>query len=154
MRVWRICKRMYAASGFSGEGGLHAPGRWNHLGRRIVYTSQSLSLATLETWVHVGPLSPLPDHVAMSAEIPAHLPIYDISELSLPPDWRRISPSPLVVRDIGTEWLSSLASAVARVPAVTTPGEFNYLLNPMHPDFATIQTRETVPFQFDPRMWK
>lgn len=154
MLVWRICKKRYAASAFSGEGGLYAPGRWHHLGQRIVYTSQSLSLATLETWVHVGPQLPLPDHVAISAEIPTGLTIYDISELSLPQEWRRISPSPSLVRDIGTEWLRSLASAVARVPAVTTPGEFNYLLNPLHPDFTRIQTVETLPFQFDPRMWK
>jgi RES domain-containing protein len=78
MQVWRICKRRYAESAFSGEGGLIAPARWHHVGNRIVYTSQSLSLATLETWVHVAPQFPLPDHVALPADIPDDLRIYDI----------------------------------------------------------------------------
>lgn len=154
MRVWRICKRRYAESAFSGEGGLIAPARWHHVGNRIVYTSQSLSLATLETWVHVAPRFPLPDHVALPADIPGDLRIYDIGESLLPADWKRTSPPSLIVRDIGTQWLRSQVSAVARVPAVTTSGEFNYLLNPLHADFGSIRTGEAQPFQFDPRMWK
>lgn len=86
--------------------------------------------------------------------IPDDVFIHDIPESSLPAEWKRISPPPLVVRDIGTEWLLSKRSAVARVPAVTTPGEFNYLLNPLHPDFRKLQPGEPQPFQFDPRMWK
>jgi RES domain-containing protein len=119
-----------------------------------VYTSESLSLATIETWVHVAPPSELPDHVALPAEIPDNLRVCDISELALPADWRRGSPTSLLLRDIGTEWLESLVSAVARVPAATTPGEFNYLLNPLHPDFLAIRPGEARPFEFDPRMWK
>jgi RES domain-containing protein len=154
MRVWRICKKLHADSAFSGEGGLIAPGRWHQKGNRVVYTSQSLALATLETWVHVAPHSPLPDHVALSAYIPDDLRIHDISESSLPPTWRSVGPPPLLLRDIGTTWLDSQISAVARVPATTTPGEFNYLLNPLHPDFRSIRTGAQQPFSFDPRMWK
>jgi RES domain-containing protein len=154
MRVWRICKKRYAANAFSGEGGLLAPARWHHMGVRIVYTSQSLSLAALETWVHVAPQSPLPDHVSVPLVIPDGLPIHDIPEASLPQDWKRISPPSLLVRDIGHAWLLSKVSAVARVPAVTTAGEFNYLINPLHPDFRKLEPGEAQPFQFDARMWK
>jgi len=151
MRVWRICKKLYAANEFSGDGGLIAPARWHHRGNRIVYTSQSLAL---ETWVHVAPKSPLTDHVALWADIPDGLAVHDISESSLPPTWRSASPPCLLLRDLGTRWLASQVSAIARVPATTTPGEFNYLLNPLHPDFRSIRTGAQQPFSFDPRMWK
>lgn len=49
-----------------------------------MYTSQSLALATIETWVHVAPHAPLPDHVALPAEIPDDLAVHEISEFSLP----------------------------------------------------------------------
>jgi len=36
----------------SGEGGLYAPARWTPQGFRAVYTAESLSLASLEVFVH------------------------------------------------------------------------------------------------------
>jgi hypothetical protein len=48
----------------------------------------------------------------------------------------------------------SNSTAVARVPAATTPDEFNYLLNPSYLDFIRIRQLEPRPFVFDPRMWK
>jgi RES domain-containing protein len=152
--VWRICKSAYAKNAFSGDGGLKTPARWRHAGHRIVYTAQSLSLAALETWVHVAPDFPLPDHVQISAEIPAGLAVLNINEPELPLGWRIAEPASQVLRDIGTNWLASLTSPVARVPATTTPGEYNYLLNPVHPDFHKIHSGRPEPFNFDPRMWK
>ena len=154
MRVWRISKKRCALSAFSGEGGLVAPARWHHVGHRIVYAAQSLSPATIETWVHISPTHRLSDHVEVWADIPDELSIYNVSESDLPAGWSVVSPPMLALRDIGTRWLQSRTSAVARVPAATTPGEFNYLLNPLHLDFATIHTGVPRPFTFDPRMWK
>ena len=42
--VWRISKKKYAATAFSGEGAKLVGGRWNSQGNSIVYTSASLSL--------------------------------------------------------------------------------------------------------------
>ena len=153
MRVWRICKAIYAGRSFLGEGGLIAPARWHHSGHRIVYTAQSLALAALETWVHVEPAKPLPTYITIFAEIPDDLVVHMIEEPSLPRDWRRAEPQP-ALRNIGTEWLVSRRTTVARVPATTVPGEFSYLLNPEHRDFARIYQGEAQPFRFDRRMWK
>ncbi len=49
MRFWRISN--YAD--LSGEGGRLAAGRWNRLGRRIVYLAEHPALALLETLVHL-----------------------------------------------------------------------------------------------------
>lgn len=154
MQVWRICKKQYSESAFSGKGRLNTDGRWHHKGCLIVYTSQSLSLATLESWMHIGPKDQLPHYISIAADIPDALSVYVIHEKTLSPGWNSIRPAPKLVRDLGTQWLTSHSSAVARVPAATTVGEFNYLLNPLHSDFRKIRQLEPQAFSFDPRMWK
>lgn len=53
--VWRIVREKYAATAFDGEGAYRYGGRWNSQGRRVVYTSATLSLAALEMLVHLQP---------------------------------------------------------------------------------------------------
>jgi hypothetical protein len=45
LRLWRISKRKYADTAFSGEGARRVGGRWNSRGQGMVYTSGTLSLA-------------------------------------------------------------------------------------------------------------
>ena len=52
MFVWRICSKKYQSSAFSGTGGLYTSGRWHPQGYKIVYTAESLALASLEIFVH------------------------------------------------------------------------------------------------------
>jgi RES domain-containing protein len=127
--------------------------RWNHKGHRIVYTSQSLFLATLELWVHTPPIEPLTTYVSVAARIPDHLQITAFDLETLPSGWQE-DPAPASLRDLGTNWLVSKVSAVARVPSAIVPTEYNYLLNPEHPDFGLITMAEPIPFVFDRRMWK
>jgi len=127
--------------------------RWNHKGHRIVYTSQSLALATLELWVHTPPLEALMTYVSAPAEIPDDLRITSLDEAALPPNWQE-DPSPDALRDMGTRWLMTKTSVVMRVPSVILPTEYNYLLNPDHSDFKRIRVLDPIPFVFDRRMWK
>ena len=101
MRVWRITKRRYAANAFSGEGGLRAPARWHHVGHRIVYTAESLSLAAIETWVYIPPPHELRDHVQVWADIPDDITIYTIDE-ALPNGWNTVFTPQVQLRDLGT----------------------------------------------------
>ena len=43
MRLWRISNH----ASLSGEGGLHASGRWHTRGRRVVYTGKHLQLVLM-----------------------------------------------------------------------------------------------------------
>jgi RES domain-containing protein len=40
------------------------------------------------------------------------------------------------------------------VPSAVIPSEKNYLLNPKHPEFRRIRIENSIPFEFDSRMWK
>ncbi len=53
MYLWRICAAKYQDSAFSGLGGLYVSGRWHQRGNKVVYTAESLALATLEILVHL-----------------------------------------------------------------------------------------------------
>jgi RES domain-containing protein len=52
-------------------------------------------------------------------------------------------------RGLGTRWIKEKTSAVLRVPSVVVPRESNFVLNPEHPDFASIAVDAPLPFQFD-----
>ncbi len=153
MQVWRICKRQHVSDAFSGIGAEKSGGRWNHKGRRMAYTSSSLSLAALELFVHLEPNLIPDDLYSVSATIPDAASKQRLSAKDLPKHWRDY-PAPTELREIGTQWLQKQRSLVLVVPSAVNPVETNCLLNPTHPEFATITEITTQPFQFDPRMWK
>ena len=41
-----------------------------------------------------------------------------------------------------------------RVPSTLTQSEFNFLLNPSHPEFSKIRIGSPRPYKFDPRLLK
>jgi len=58
------------------------------------------------------------------------------------------------VQTIGDEWMFNRTSAVLRVPSAVVPTEWNYLLNPSHPDFAMVTIGAKQRIKFDPRLIK
>ena len=153
MRVWRVCLERHATSAFSGEGSLKYAGRWHRAGVRVVYASSSLALAALEYFVRLPALESPNPLVAIPSEIPASVKIIYRAARNLPPGWNAFPPPPTVQR-IGMDWIRSRPSPVLGVPSVLIPGEWNFLLNPLHPHFPRIRIGKPVPFALDPRMWK
>jgi RES domain-containing protein len=150
IRVWRLCKRSRAASAFDGRGAAQNPGRWNGSGIAVVYTAESRSLASLEVLVHTE------DTQVLAAVNWAMIPVSIDESLieilhALPVDWRRL-PAPLSTREAGTRWVAEARSAVLQVPSIVMDGEFNYILNPRHADFARLEIGEPLAFSFDPRL--
>lgn len=148
MRIWRITARKHIETVFSGIGGLYASGRWHPQGYKISYTSESLALASLEVFVH----SETTDIslACVSAIIPDTTPILEITDL--PANWQAVSTYPNL-QEIGLKWLKSMECHVLKVPFAIIPVEYNYLINPEHPDLR-LQTEQVLEFQFDSRMWK
>jgi RES domain-containing protein len=153
MIVYRICKARYAKSAFSGAGGLESSGRWHRKGQPIVYTASTVSLAALEYFVHLGRIDSRIALVVASATIADSFSIEIVDPASLPKGWNS-SPPVDATMNLGTQWCLGLRSAVIKVPSAVILGEFNYLLNPRHPDFKLIKISASEPFSFDTRMWK
>ena len=151
MRVWRIASAAHAA--FDGEGARRYGSRWTRKGLPVVFASATLSLAALERFVHADPdLEPV-HLLALSIEIAAAVAIERVENDALPADWRTY-PAPAALAAVGERWLRAARAAVLSVPSVVIPHERNYILNPVHADFATLAPQTAEPFSFDPRMWK
>jgi RES domain-containing protein len=153
MLIWRICKRRHVAGAFSGIGAEKHGGRWNHKGDRMVYASSTLSLASLELFVHLGPAFMPNDLWSIVAAVPDTASLEELTLADLPGNWRDY-PAPTALRDIGSKWFRAKRSFLLIVPSAVNPEEKNILLNPLHPQAATIADIVSKPFHFDPRMWK
>jgi RES domain-containing protein len=149
LTVWRICPATYVADVFGGKGGLYFPARWHNKGRPIVYTAESRALAALEILANTQYRSALHTQpwLITRADVPATL---IVTPSGFPDDWRA-QPPPASTRAFGDAWLASLGSPALRVPSAVILGEFNYLLNPLHPDFKKIKLHPPQPFAFDAR---
>ncbi len=133
MRVFRIGAALIARTrkqAFSGQGGLYASARWHTAGHPIIYTAQSLSLAALEILVRLKQTNDIQPFYAYSADIPE---AFILKPNSYPARWKsRMA----VSRSFGDAWLEAKTSPAILVPTVITPGEWNVLLNPLHPQFS------------------
>jgi len=151
IRAWRITQRMYEHVAFTGEGSKLFGGRWNSEGHSMVYLADTFALAQLELLANV-PRDRLVDMnlVAARVEFDEHL-VVGVSELNMPYDWHH-SPWPASTQEMGDRWLQEKSSPVLCVPSVVSPPEFNYLLNPFHPDFHKITIHPFYSFSFDRRL--
>jgi RES domain-containing protein len=147
--VWRLTLKKHAAP--DGEGARRYGGRWNKPGTPAVYTSGTLSLAALEYLVHVDS-DILPDSlVSIKATIPDSLSIETLKASDLPSDWKE-KIIPVTLQELGTSWANRAKSPVLKVPSVVIEHEWNYVLNPLHPDFPNIFWDNAIGFSFDPRL--
>jgi RES domain-containing protein len=147
--VWRLTLKKHAAP--DGEGARRYGGRWNKPGTPAVYTSGTLSLAALEYLVHVDS-DILPDSlVSIKATIPDSLAIETINASELPGDWKD-KIIPVTLQERGTSWANHARSPILKVPSVVIEHEWNYVLNPLHPDFPQITWDTGIAFSFDSRL--
>jgi len=143
-------KARYADAAFDGEGARLYGGRWNSVGTRVAYASESAALAVLEVLVHLQSSAVLGAYVLVPVEVPAAL-VREHPRDALPPDWRT-SPPPPSARAIGDAWVRDGSSVALWLPSAVVETERNLLLNPAHPDFARVRVGEPRPFAFDPRL--
>ena len=149
--AWRIVRPEFAADAFSGDGAVENAGRWHSAGTRVVYVAETVALATLEVFVHMRKRRILPTYAIIRCSIPEKLiETVDISQL--PVNWYE-SPAPPELQKMGDLWAQSRQSAVLKVPAAVTQIEFNYLLNPLHEDFHSIQIGTPRTYRFDLRLF-
>jgi len=156
--VWRIAQTtpLYRAEDMSGAGAAQTGGRWNPVGLPMIYCSATLSLAYLETLVHLNLGAPLPrNRYRTQISIPDGIwQKRRIARLTpgWPADWDA-EPAGKGSVDYGGAWLKAITEAVLVVPSVTIPQEENILLSPLHPDFSRITVTNLGRVEFDPRLF-
>jgi RES domain-containing protein len=146
MNVFRITTDQWSksltASGY--------PARWSAKGRFVIYTAGSRALACLENLVHRSGEGTNALYKVMIIEMPDSISMEVLEESTLKRDWHTID-NYSYCQSLGGKWLNDSASAVLRVPSVVIKKEFNYLINPNHPDFNKIKLAGNEDFDFDKR---
>lgn len=149
--AYRVFKTKHAANWFDGEGAFLYGGRWNSKGTRVLYASQSLSLAALEMLVHLNSEMLLLSYSFATVEFDDNLVLPVEQFQKLPSNWSD-SPPPTTIQQIGDDWATSNVSAVLRVPSAVVPLESNYLVNIGHKNFSKVRLGEPGSFRFDRRL--
>jgi RES domain-containing protein len=150
LHAYRISKRKFAHTAFTGEGARLHGGRWNSKGIPLVYTAEHISLAVLEIMVGLEDTSLLPSYVVFELEFEKRL-VEFIEARDLPGDWQSF-PHPVSTQELGDRWLAESRTAILGVPSSLVPAERNYLINPRHTDFPEIGIGDPQPFDLDPRL--
>ena len=153
MRVFRIEREKYLPSTLKGIGAARTEGyRWNSQYTYLVYTAESRALAMLEVSVHLDLNEDLPtDRYSVEIEIPDDMPFLELDLADLPDGWDSRPPI-LETQFIGDDFVNENKAAVLKVPSCIIPQEYNYLINPQHPDASRIKVISRTQLVFDPRI--
>jgi len=154
--VYRIYSSARASTAMEGFGAAEHPGRWNHEGFRVIYSSENLQLAQLELLAYLN--EPCSGFEWISPQIPKtifakrnRITVSELNEVVF--DWRA-HPAPVTLREMGTDWLNSAKSLIMEVPSVVSPEGTNYLINPLHPEFKKVKWEPAKAIEWDPRLFK
>ena len=151
MLVYRLSKKEFAGS-LSGKGAALRGARWNSAGTEIIYTAASRALAMAEVAVHIS-LKNLPDdYQVLTIYIPDDSSLLKISPGELLPGWNRFPPIKNT-KIAGDNFIDSNDHLILQVPSAVVPGDYNFLLNPAHPEFDHVKIVEAIDFPFDKRMF-
>ncbi len=149
MKLYRIGRTKFAKD-LSGEGASLHGGRWNHKLSSCMYTSESRALALLEYTVNVN-VEDIPRALSVTTYETGDLEIYIVKLSELPGDWLSF-PAPSSTKSFGSRLLASANHALIKIPSAVVAEEWNYILNPVHPDFKKIKIVSVKDFVYDIRI--
>lgn len=150
MIVYRLSRAKYSHD-LSGKGAELAGARWNSKGIALVYTGQTIALCMAEVAVHI-PFGIIPiDYELITLEIPDE-EIFELKKSQLPEDWKSL-PNSFSTQGIGDEFVKKGKQMILKVPSAVVQGEFNYLINPLHPKIKKVKIKKTETFSFDQRLF-
>lgn len=151
MKVYRLHRKKYPDE-LSGKGAAIRGARWNSRGMEVIYTSSSRALAMAEVLVHLNTDMIPNDFVMLSIDVPNGISVGQLNDEALPNQWSSFSKI-YMTQKIGDEFIQENKNCVFKVPSVVVPGDFNFLINPLHFDFKRIKVLESIEFPFDTRFF-
>ena len=153
--LWRIASDAPAweAHDLTGKGAEVTGGRWNRKGKPVVYCAGTISLAVLETAVHLEADDLPMNRFVVCVEVPGDIWAARTVRpaASLPVGWTA-RPEGKVSLDLGDAWLASGGSVLLEVPSVIVNEESNVLVNPRHADAMKLRSWKVRPWFFDERL--
>ena len=149
MEIYRLAQKDYAT--LDGMGGMFSSGRWHQRDVKVTYAASSRSLAVLERFIHCAPTT-IPNMVMITIFVPDDIAYEHLVSSQLPDNWDTITASDQDdTQALGMDFLTKNKHAYLKVPSAIVPHEYNYILNPNHPDSPRIIINEVHPYQFDAR---
>ena len=126
-------------------------GRWNSIGSRVIYASETYAGALLEILVHAN-LSRAPkNHMVVRINIPDDIEV-EVVSVDRVKDWE--AEDAAASRAFGDQWIKEARTAVLKVPSVITRGrENNIVLNTSHPHFTLITAKPPEAVYWDERLF-
>ncbi|GGE21362.1 RES family NAD+ phosphorylase [Psychroflexus salis] len=152
MHVFRLSRKKYANQ-LNGRGAAKFGNRWNSKGIEIIYTAESRALAMAEVIVHLNLASLPSDFMILKIEIPNQIKIKKLAIKELSKNWN-LFPQHMETQKLGDAFIDASEACILKVPSAVVQGDFNYLINPHHPDFKKIKITSLAPFPFDQRIFK
>ena len=151
MELYRLSRQKFAS--LTGKGAALKGARWNSVGVELIYTAANRSLAMAEVAVHLT-LETLPaDYVMMSIFVPDNITLQKINIPDLPTNWN-VFPYLISTQAIGDNFVAENKFCLLQIPSSVTSGDYNFLINPRHPEFNKVKIIETVKFPFDKRIFR
>lgn len=147
MLVYRIVHKKYADSLFAS--GLE--GRWNSEGKKVLYTSENISLAYLETLAHRKGLGFNKDFRIMVIKIPNTAEVQTVLSSDLLKNWRDFR-NYSDCQKIGNTWFDADEKLCLKVPSAVVPENWNVVINTFHKDYKKVKLIDVLNFEPDDRL--
>lgn len=151
MIVYRLARKAFRLD-LKGIGAEKYGGRWNNIGRPMLYTCQHQSLCVLEYAVHMQ-LTRLPEDLYMiSIEIPDSKKSV-IDAQGFPYDWDQ-TPHSNGTQVYGDQFLDKNEYLAMSIPSAIIKAERNILINPVHELASKVRIVAEYHFSFDKRLFE
>jgi RES domain-containing protein len=143
--IYRICIEKYSNS-LNGTGLIN---RWNLADQFVSYSSESISLATLELLVHRNNSILSGSYKILKIQLNILKKDLLIVDLKTIQNFKNIND----YQKFGSQWYNDMKYIVLKVPSIVIPQEFNFVINTRHKDFKSkINIIETLDYSFDKRI--
>jgi RES domain-containing protein len=149
MEVYHLGRTRFADQ-LSGEGAKLHGGRWNRIGQPCIYASESKALCILEYAANVS-LDLLPLSLSITVYFIPDNSWKQFNENELPKNWNAV-PVTSETKEWGTIHLQEKKILTLKLPSVIIPSEYNFIINPLHPDFKKVKIKNIHSFTFDQRI--
>ena len=147
MIVFRISNELFKGD-ISGNGAAINGSRWNSHGTRMLYTSEYISLAILESLVHLRVVDIPEKQYLLHIELPDN-DFLEIKQSKIKDDWQQHL---AYTQWMGDQFVLANQSLILKVPSAVVTQEHNFLVNPLHTGFKKVKIVKTELLELDKRL--